>query len=165
LASLVDPEPEGSAMTQRSSYQTHAAEGMRALAGVHTYLAKSGLEKPLLDLVYLRASQINGCAYCIDLHLHDLQKAGASAEKLMLVSAWREAGKYFSEREQAALAWTDSLTLVSQTHAPEADYELAASRFNEKELADLSIAIGLINAYNRIAIGFRRPPDSLSRFT
>jgi AhpD family alkylhydroperoxidase len=150
-------------MTQRSAYQAHAAEGMRALGGVHSYVAKSGIPKPLIDLVYLRASQINGCAYCIDSHSHDLLKEGTSQEKLMLVSAWREAEALFSERERAALAWTESLTLVSQTHAPDADYEAAASQFSEKELADLTIAIGLINIYNRIAIGFRRPPDSLRR--
>ncbi len=150
-------------MSQRSAYQVHAAEGMRALSGVHAYLAKTGLPRSLLDLVYLRASQINGCAYCIDNHSHDLLKDGASLEKLMLVSAWREAGAFFTERERAALAWTESLTLVSQTQAPDDDYQTAASQFSEKELADLTIAIGLINAYNRIAVGFRRPPDSLRR--
>ena len=148
-------------MTQRSAYQTHAAEGMRAIGAVHTYLSKSGLPKPLLDLVYLRASQLNGCAYCIDNHSHDLLKEGVSQEKLLLLSAWHEAGAFFSER--AALAWTDALTHVSETHAPDADYEAAAAQFSEKELADLTIAIGLINAFNRIAIGFRRPPDSLRR--
>ncbi len=150
-------------MTQRSNYQIHAAEGIRALAAVHAYVAKTGLPKSLLDLVYLRASQLNGCAYCIDNHARDLLKEGESLEKVLLVSAWHEAGAFFSERERAALAWTESLTLVSQTHAPDTDYQAAAAQFSEKELADLTIAIGLINTYNRIAIGFRRPPDSLRR--
>jgi AhpD family alkylhydroperoxidase len=150
-------------MTQRSAYQTHAAAGMKGLGGVHVYVSTSGLPKTLVDLVYLRTSQINGCAYCIDMHTRDLQKDGLPVEKLMLVSAWREAGGYFSERECAALAWTESVTGISQTHAPDADYEAAAAQFGEKEMADLTLAIALMNAYNRMAIAFRRPPDSLSR--
>ncbi|HET6231568.1 MAG TPA: carboxymuconolactone decarboxylase family protein [Longimicrobiaceae bacterium] len=150
-------------MSQRSAYQTLAADGMKALAGVSGYLLRSGLPKPLLDLVFLRASQINGCAFCIDMHTHDALKDGATAEKLMLLPAWREAGAYFSDRERAALAWTEAVTLISQTHAPDDVYQAAAAEFGEKEMADLTIAIGLINAYNRIAISFRQPPASLSR--
>jgi AhpD family alkylhydroperoxidase len=150
-------------MSQRSAYQTLAADGMKALAGVSGYLLRSGLPKPLLDLVFLRASQINGCAFCIDMHTHDALKDGATPEKLMLLPAWREAGAYFSDRERAALAWTEAVTLISQTHAPDDVYQAAAAEFGEKEMADLTIAIGLINAYNRIAISFRQPPASLSR--
>jgi len=146
-------------MAQRSQYQTVAPAGMKALGGVYMYVARSGLPKDLVDLVYLRASQINGCAYCIDEHTRDLLKGSISVKKLMLVSAWREAGGVFSDRERAALSWTEAVTLISETGAPDADYAAAAAYFNEKELADLTIAIGLINAYNRIAIGFRRPPD------
>jgi AhpD family alkylhydroperoxidase len=148
-------------MSQRAPYDTLAAEGMKTLGAVYMYVARCGLEKALVDLVYLRASQINGCAYCIDAHTHDLLKAGASLEKLVLVSAWREAGAYFSDRERAALAWTETVTRVAETHAPDAAYDEASSAFEDKELADLTIAIGLINVYNRVAISFRKPPASL----
>jgi AhpD family alkylhydroperoxidase len=150
-------------MTQRSAYQTHAAGGMKALGGVYGYVLTSGLPKPLMDLVYLRASQINGCSYCMDLHSHDALAEGASVQKLMLVSAWREAAAYFSDRERVALAWTESVTRVADTHVPDEDYAAAAAQFTEKELADLTLGIGLINAYNRMAIAFRRPPDPLRR--
>ena len=152
-------------MPQRSTYQSSAADGMKALGGLHLYLSRSGLPKPLLDLVYLRASQINGCSYCIDLHARDLLKQGASAQKLLLLSAWREADACFTERERAALAWTESVTLVADTHAPDGDYAAAAAQFGEKALADLTLAIGLINAYNRMAIAFRRGPESPDRAT
>jgi AhpD family alkylhydroperoxidase len=145
-------------MTQRLQYQTLAADGMKALGGVHGYLSKSGLPADLLNLVFLRASQINGCSYCIDLHSRDLLKAGVPVAKLMLVSVWREAG-VFSEQEQAALGWTEALTLLAQTGAPDADFAAARAAFSDKDLADLSIAIGLINAYTRIAVGFRRGPE------
>lgn len=147
-------------MTSRAPYDSLVPEGMRALGGVYAYVARCGLEKTLTDLAYLRASQINGCAYCIDAHTHDLLTAGATPEKLMLVSAWREAGAYFSERERAALAWAEIVTRVASTHVEDADYEAALAVFGEKALADLTIAIGLINTYNRIAISFRKAPAS-----
>lgn len=150
-------------MAQRADYQTHAAAGLRALGGVYAYVSRSGLPKPLLDLVYLRASQINGCAYCVDLHTHDALAGGATVEQLMLVAVWREAGAYFTERERAALAWTEAVTNVAHTHASDADYAIAAAQFNEQELADLTLAVGLINTYNRMAIAFRRPPASATR--
>ena len=150
-------------MTQRAAYQTLATEGLRALGGVYSYVAKSGLETPLLNLVYLRASQINGCAYCIDAHSADVRRDGASPEKLALLSAWREAGGLFSERERSALLWTESLTLVAESHASDADYAAATRSLTEKEVADLTLAIGVINTYNRLAIGFRRPPESVVR--
>jgi AhpD family alkylhydroperoxidase len=148
-------------MSQRAPYETLAAEGMRALGGVDTYVARCGLEKPLVDLVYLRVSQINGCAYGIDAHSHDLLKECVSVEQIMLVSAWREAGACFCVREQAALAWAEVVTGVAETHAPAADYDAAAAVFGEKALADLTIAIGLINIYNLIAISFRKVPESV----
>lgn len=144
---------------QRASYETLAAGGIKALGGVYMYVAQCGLEKPLVDLAYLRASQINGCAYCIDAHASDLVKCGATLEKLMLVSAWREAGSYFSERERAALAWTEVVTQIASTHVTEDEYSVALGVFGEKALADLTIAIGLINTYNRIAISFRKGPE------
>ena len=147
-------------MTQRLEYQTIAATGMKALGGVHHYVANCGLPRSLVDLVFLRVSQINGCAFCIDMHSRDLRKAGVAAEKLMLLSVWREAGAVFSDQERAALRWAESVTLVSETGIPDADYQVAVAKFTDKELADLTIAIGLINAYNRIAISFRRGPEN-----
>ena len=131
---------------------------MKALGGVYVYVAKSGLPKSLIDLVYLRVSQINGCAYCIDTHSRDLMQQDVPVSKIFLATVWREAGSMFSDREKAALQWAESLTLVSQTHIPDADYQAAAAQFDEKELVDLTIAVGLINTFNRIAIGFRRGP-------
>ena len=145
-------------MAQRLDYAAASPAGMKALGGVYGYLAQSGLPGQLLDLVYLRASQLNGCAYCIDMHSRDLLKSGLAVEKLVLVQAWHEAGALFTAREQAALRWTETVTLVAQTHIPDEDYAAARAEFSEKELADLTIAIGLINAYNRIGVGFRPAP-------
>ncbi len=144
-------------MTQRSAYEIDAPEGVKALGGVYIYVAHSGLPKTLLDLVYLRSSQINGCAYCIDSHSHDLLKEGVSLEKLALVSVWREADPYFSERERAALAWTESLTRLPETAAPDEAYTPLAGHFSEKEIVDLTVLIGMINLWNRIGVGFRLP--------
>ena len=148
-------------MTQRLAYETHIPDGVRSLGGVHVYVSRCGLPKQLVDLVYLRASLINGCAYCIDSHTHDLRKAGMSDDKIALVPVWREAESLFDARERAALAWTEVVTEIASTHASEADYQAAAAVFNEKELADLTLAIGLINTYNRLAISFRKTPQSL----
>ena len=150
-------------MTQRLDYDNLAPEGVRALGGVYAYISRSGLEKSLVDLAYLRASQINGCAYCIDMHTHDAVKDGASVEKLMLVAVWREAGGWFTEREKAALAWAEVVTTVADSHVPDAAFVAARATFTEKELADLTLAIGLINAYNRLAISFRKPPVSVAQ--
>lgn len=146
-------------MSQRLDYQKLSPAGVRALGGVYMYVSNSGLPKVLLDLVFLRASQINGCAYCIDSHTRDLVKEGVPLEKLMLLSAWREAGDMFSEKERAALQWTESVTLVAQTSVPDDAFAAAQAQFEPKELSDLTIAIGLINTYNRIAISMRRGPE------
>ena len=145
----------------RLDYTKASPGGVKAFGGVYGYIMQSGLEDVLVELVYLRVSQINGCAYCLDMHTRDLSKKGVSVQKLALVQAWREAGHFFSEREQAALAWAESVTLVSQTHVPDSAFEAAAAVFNEKELADLTMAIGLMNAFNRLAISFRREPESI----
>jgi AhpD family alkylhydroperoxidase len=147
-------------MTQRLDYASIASDGMKALGGVHGYVRKSGLPADLVNLVFLRVSQINGCAYCIDTHARDLLASGMPNRKVLLVSAWREAG-LFDAREQAALRWAETLTLLPQTGAPDEDHAAAAAVFSPKELTDLTIAIGLINVYNRIAVGFRRGPDSV----
>ena len=145
-------------MAQRLDYQAHTPAGMKALGGVHHYVATSGLPKPLVDLVYLRASQINGCSYCIATHSHDLKAEGVAVEKLLLLSSWREAGSWFSAQERAALAWTEAVTSVSSTHVPDDVFATAREMFSEKQLADLTLAVALINAYNRIAISFRHGP-------
>jgi AhpD family alkylhydroperoxidase len=145
-------------MTQRMNYAATAPGGMKALGSVYSYVAQSGLPATLIELVYLRVSQINGCAYCIDMHSRALLKAEVSVEKLVLVPASDEAGTLFSDQEKAALKWAEVVTRVSDTHVPEAAYTEARASFSEKELADLTIAIGLMNAYNRLAISFRVPP-------
>lgn len=143
----------------RLDYAHLSAAGMRALGGVHVYLGNSGLPPDLLDLVYLRASQINGCAYCVALHSADAIKHGIDTAKLLLVPAWREAGARFTDKERAALGWCEALTHIAETRAPDTDYEAARAQFDEKALSDLTIAISLINAYNRIAVSMRREPD------
>jgi AhpD family alkylhydroperoxidase len=145
-------------MTQRMDYNAAAPAGVKALGGVYGYILQSGLPKELVDLVYLRVSQINGCAFCIDMHSRDLLREGMSVEKLVLVPAWREGGALFDDTERAALAWAETVTRVAETGVPDADYEAAAAIFDRKQLADLTIAIGLMNAYNRMAISFRATP-------
>ncbi len=148
-------------MTQRLDHQTLAPDGLRALGSLYAYLGKSGLPTALVDLVYLRVSQINGCAFCINMHSHDLMKAGVPAQKLMLVSAWHEARGLFTPTEQAALQWAEAVTLIAGTGVPDAVYQAAITVFTEKELVDLTLAIGLINSYNRLSISFRRTPDGV----
>ncbi len=150
-------------MTERLDYYAVSPAGMRALAGVYEHVARSGLPKVLVNLVYLRASQINGCAYCVDMHSRDLLKAGVTVDKLVLVPVWREAGALFDSAERAALAWAETVTRVAETGVPDADYEAAAAVFEPGQLADLTIAIGLINTYNRLAISFRTPPKAAVR--
>ena len=145
-------------MTQRVDYQAAAPAGVKALGGVYGYILQSGLPGPLVNLVYLRVSQINGCAYCIDMHTRDILKDGVSVEKLVLVQAWREAGAVFDAREKAALAWAETVTRVADTAVPDAAFQAASEEFTDKELSDLTIAIGLMNVYNRLAISFRVPP-------
>ncbi|MCZ2104379.1 MAG: carboxymuconolactone decarboxylase family protein [Comamonadaceae bacterium] len=148
-------------MTQRLDLQRAAPEGARALHAAHDYVEHCSLPRQLVDLVYLRTSQINGCAYCIDLHSRDLLQQGMSADKLRLVPVWHELGDFFDARERAALAWTESLTRLEATGAPDADYDAAAQVFSERELADLTIAIALMNAYNRFGVGLRKTPKAV----
>jgi len=152
-------------MSQRMDYNGATPAGMKALGGVYGYVMQSGLSEELVTLVYLRVSQINGCAYCIDMHSRDLLKQGMSVEKLVLVPAWREGGALFDETERAALAWAETVTRVAETGVPDADYQAAAAAFDQKQLADLTIAIGLMNAYNRMAISFRAPPAAVKKIS
>lgn len=145
-------------MSERIDYNQVAPRGMKALAGVHVYVSQSGLPADLLAAVYLRVSLINGCAYCIDMHTRELRDAGVSNEKIALVPVWREATKLFDDREQAALAWAETVTKVAETGIPDSDFAAASEHFDEKELVDLTMAIAMMNAYNRLAISFRPVP-------
>jgi AhpD family alkylhydroperoxidase len=147
-------------MGKRLDYNQIAPAGVKALGGIYGYVMQSGLPATLVDLVYLRVSQINNCAYCLDMHTRDLLKKGQKIEKLALVQAWAEAGNLFDDRERAALAWAETVTRVSETGVPDEAYEAARAVFEERELVDLTIAIGLMNAYNRMAISFRNPPQA-----
>ena len=147
-------------MTQRMNYAAAAPGGMKALGSVYGYVAQSGLPATLIELVYLRVSQINGCAYCIDSHSSDLIKAGLPVEHLVLVAVWPEAGNIFDEQEKAALAWAEAVTHLGDKGVPDSAFEAASAAFDKKQLADLTIAIGMMNAYNRIAISFRATPKA-----
>jgi len=130
----------------------------QAMLGLETFVSKSSkLEPSLLELVKMRASQINGCAYCLDMHSKDARAKGESEQRLYALNAWRET-PFFTDREQAALAWAEALTLVSVDHVPDAVYERAKQQFSEEELVNLTLAVIAINGWNRIAISFRMVP-------
>ncbi len=133
----------------------HAPPGiLKAMLGLETYLSGCGLPRELLDLVYLRVSQINGCAYCLDMHSKDLRAAGETEQRLYLLDAWREA-PFYSDRERAALAWAEAVTLVTEGHVPDEVYEQARAQFSDGDLANLTLAIAAINSWNRLNIAFR----------
>ena len=146
-------------MKPRIDYRKTAPDGVSALSALESYVRQSGLEPALLELVKLRASQINGCAYCIDMHTKDARVEGESEQRLYAVVAWRET-PFFTERERAALAWTEAVTQVSQGHVPEEVYEGVRQHFSEKELVDLTLAIITINSWNRLAVSFRSVPGT-----
>jgi AhpD family alkylhydroperoxidase len=148
-------------MSQRMDYNAASPAGMEALGGVYGYVRQSGLPSRLVDLVFLRVSQINGCAYCIDMHSRDLLKVKLPVEHLVLVAQWREAGSIFDEQERAALAWAEVVTSLGEHGVPDSAFDEAAGVFGEKQLADLTIAIGIMNAYNRMAISFRATPKAV----
>ncbi|WP_439813638.1 carboxymuconolactone decarboxylase family protein [Zavarzinia sp. CC-PAN008] len=150
-------------MSERLDYAKAAPEGVKPLGALHHYLSHCSLPAQLVDLVYLRVSQINGCAYCIDLHTRDLLKLGVAADKITLVPVWREALALFDAREQAALAWAETVTLVARTQVPDADYEAARAVFGDRELADLTIAIAAMNAFNRLGVSFRKTPMAVTK--
>jgi AhpD family alkylhydroperoxidase len=133
----------------------------KAMSTLQAYVDGSGLERSLLDLVKIRASQINGCAFCLAMHTNDARKHGESDERMHLLAAWHEAPIY-TARERAALAWTDALTLISQNHAPDEVYDQARRQFSETELIDLTAAIVAVNGWNRAAIAFRATPQVTS---
>ena len=146
-------------MEPRINYSAVEPGVVRAMLGLHTYLEKSGLEPALLDLVYLRGSQMNGCAYCVDMHSKDLRAKGGSEQKVYLTAAWRES-PLFSERERAALAWTEAVTALGREGVPDDVYEQAREQFSEAELVNLTLAVVAINGWNRLNIAFRIPAGS-----
>jgi AhpD family alkylhydroperoxidase len=146
-------------MKPRIEYRKVAPGAIGAMRGLERYLAECGLEPSLLELVKLRASQINGCAYCIDMHTKDARARGESEQRLYALSAWRET-PFYSERERAALEWTEAVTLVAQGQVPDEVYGRVREHFTEKELVDLTLAIVAINGWNRFAISFRTVPGT-----
>ncbi|HEY3597446.1 MAG TPA: carboxymuconolactone decarboxylase family protein [Paraburkholderia sp.] len=144
-------------MEQRLDFYKANPHAIKAMLALEERIGKSGLEKSLAELVRLRASQINGCAYCVDMHNTDARKGGETERRLATVVVWRET-PFFTDRERAAFEWTEALTLVSHDHVPDAVWEVVKPHFSEAELVDLTLLISAINAWNRFAIGFRKMP-------
>jgi len=143
-------------MKQRIDLLEKGQKVIKALGGLTMYLAKSSLEPQLINLIDFRVSQINGCAYCLDMHSKDLRAAGETEQRLYTIAAWREA-PFYSERERAALAWAEAVTRLKDGNVPDEVYEEARRQFSEEELIDLTVAVTTINTYNRINIAFRTP--------
>ena len=148
-----------SLMDQRINYTKVAPDGVRALGGLETYVRNSGLHPRLLNLIKIRASQLNGCAYCLDMHTKDARAGGETEQRLYALPAWR-ATPFYSDQERGALAWTDALTLVSQGPVSDALYDQTRRDFSEKELVDLTFAVVAINGWNRLSIAFRTVPGT-----
>jgi AhpD family alkylhydroperoxidase len=144
---------------ERFDYAKVAPGAYRAMLGLERYLHECGLEESLIHLIKLRASQINGCAYCLDMHWKDLKSIGETDQRLYELNAWEES-PFYTERERAALAWTDAVTKIAESRVPDTLYEEVRKHFNEKELADLTLAIATINAWNRLAISARAVPGT-----
>ena len=144
-------------MKPRMNYFQTAPETVNALLALEKQVTSSGLEQSVIELVKIRASQINGCAYCIHMHTQDARKHGETEQRLYLLNAWREAPVY-TERERTALAWTEAVTLISETHAPDDVYEQVRAQFSEAETVNLTMLVATINAWNRLAISFRSVP-------
>jgi AhpD family alkylhydroperoxidase len=149
-------------MKPRMNFYQAAPDTMKAMMGLENQIQSSGLEQSLMELVKTRASQINGCAFCIDMHTKDARKRGETEQRLYLLNAWREAPCY-TDRERAALAWTEAVTLISETHAPDDVYNEVRAHFSEAETVNLTMLIGAINTWNRLSIAFRAiPPVKVS---
>jgi len=141
----------------RIDFYKVSPEAIKAMMGLEGFINKCGLDKALLDLIKLRVSQINGCVFCVDMHCADALKGGESQRRLNAVAVWHEA-PFFTERERAALAWAEAVTLISETHVPDEVYQEMLKHFGEKELVDLTVAIVTINGWNRMAVSFRKLP-------
>src|SRR5262250_2670692 len=144
-------------MQPRLEYRKFAPDVLNAMLGLEKYISECGLDAKLLYLIKMRASQINGCAYCLDMHSIDARAAGETEQRLYTLPAWEET-PFFSDRERAALAWTEAVTNVSQTHVPDEAFEEVKKQFNQKEIVDLTLALAMINLWNRIAISLRAVP-------
>ena len=140
-------------MKPRMNYYQAAPDTIKALMALEAQIQSTGLEKSLIEIVKIRASQINGCAFCINMHTEDARKRGETEQRIYLLNAWRESPLY-TDRERAALAWTEALTLISETHAPDETYDQVRAQFSDAETVNLTMLIGAINAWNRVAIGF-----------
>jgi AhpD family alkylhydroperoxidase len=145
---------KGNEMQNRFNFMTASPETTRAVAALDSYIKESGLPRHLIHLIKLRASILNGCVYCVDMHVKEARRDGLSEQWINLMSVWQEAAVY-SEAERAVLGWTDSLTLLAQTKAPDADYEPLTRHFNPEEITKITAAIGTINVWNRLAVGMR----------
>ena len=141
-------------MKPRIDFLRVSPKAVQAMLGLQNYVNNSGLEHSLMELVKMRASQINHCAYCLDMHSKDMRAAGETEQRIYLLSAWREA-PFYSDRERAALEWTEALTLVSETEAPDSSYAIVRAHFSEEEIVNLSLAIVAINGWNRLCVGLR----------
>ncbi|HEX2099281.1 MAG TPA: carboxymuconolactone decarboxylase family protein [Candidatus Synoicihabitans sp.] len=141
-------------MQPRLRHHTIAPKGIEAVLGLETYVRNSGLERSLLELVKIRSSQINGCAYCLEMHTRETRELGETEPRLHLLAAWRESSLY-TRRERAALAWTEAVTLVADTHVPDDVFEEVRGHFTDEELVNLTLAVSTINTWNRLAIAFR----------
>ncbi len=150
---------KGKSMQPRIDHRNVSPGAMNAMLGLESYLRSCGLPQNLLHLIKLRVSQINGCAYCIDMHSKDLRAAGETEQRLYLLDAWREA-PFYSDRERAALAWAEAVTRVTEGHVPDIVYEQARTHFNEEELVNLTLAVTTINSWNRLSIAFRSVPGA-----
>ncbi len=148
-------------MQPRLNFHKAGPEAVGALQGLENQIARSGLDKPLITLVRLRASQINGCAFCIDLHTREARKAGEDERRLSMLIVWRDtpcSDSCFNDRERAALEWTEAVTLVAQTHVPDEVWNRVKPHFTPEELVDLTLLVSTVNAWNRFAISFRNMP-------
>jgi AhpD family alkylhydroperoxidase len=146
-------------MDSRIEYGKAAPGVLKAMWGIEQYVKKSGLEPSLLELVKMRASQINGCAFCLDMHSKDARAQGESEQRLYLLNAWRES-PFYTDRERAALEWTEAVTFIANDHVPDDVYECVRRQFGEEELVDLTMAVVAINGWNRLAISFRAVPGA-----
>lgn len=142
-----------------NNYET-ASDAIQALSTLEATVRTLGIDPRLLDLIKLRASQINGCAYCVDMHAAELRKAGETERRMDALCVWRDT-PFFTARERAVLAWTEAVTRISETHAPDEDYEALKSEFSERERANITLAIATINCWNRVSIAFRKMPEPL----
>ena len=144
--------------TATTRFHEASPDAIKAMYALEAAIAKLGVEHSLLELIRLRASQINGCAFCVDMHTSDARKAGETERRLYAVSVWRET-PFFTPRERAVLAWTEALTLLPQNHASDADYAALAEQLTPAEMVNVTLAIGSINTWNRLAVGFRKMPE------